>query len=485
MPALTELPSRAWNRRAAAHLLLRTGFAPTQSEIDTAVRDGLDRTVERLFEPSATPDPSPAPAWTQQLANDPNPNQLTQQERMRFIAMQQARNQETKTWWLERMAFADRPAREKMTLFWSGHFTTEAKKIFNASHLLAQNDLLRTQAFGGLRSLLLGISRDPAMLRYLDNNQNRREHPNENYARELMELFSMGVGNYTEDDVKAAARAFTGWTFNPFPPNPGFRFAPFQHDDGEKTFLGKTGRFGGEEVIDIILEQPCTARFMAAKLCRFFMCEEPPRELVDELAAMLRGGGYQFRPVLTALLRAESFYDPARVGNQIKSPIQLCVGAWRQLRAELRQPRLIVILLKLMGQDPLDPPNVKGWDGGEAWINTVTLSIRQNLASVFLDGKSLGSPPGPGGNRILGAKAGDPLPPFLRPDVDLTLLCKDVSEKPSERSDHFIDLMLPTLSEADERARLTATYAQAEGSALDKTRALLTAIMQSAHYQLC
>src|SRR5262249_50355651 len=159
--------------------------------------------------------------------------------------------------------------------------------------VLHHNEFLRANALGDFRTLLRGVSRDPAMLRYLDNNTNRKEHPNENYARELMELFTMGVGNYTEDDVKAAARAFTGWTFVPFGPQAGFRFAPFQHDDGEKSFLGRQGNFGGDEIIDILLEQPATPRFMARKLARFFVIEEPDGELVDGLAALLRENRFQ------------------------------------------------------------------------------------------------------------------------------------------------------------------------------------------------
>lgn len=485
MPSIPEFqPSERepWDRRRAAHLLQRAGFGPVPHEIDRAVRDGLAGTVERLL--NAELKPSEPPSWVS-AADDPPPMQLTQEERMRRVIQEAQRNMETKRWWLERMAFADPPLREKMTVFWHGHFATETRKVRIARNVLRHNEMLRANALGDFRTLLKSVSRDPAMLRYLDNNTNRKEHPNENYARELMELFSMGVGNYTEEDVKAAARAFTGWTAVPFGPQPGFRFLPFAHDDGEKTFLGRTGNLDGDDIIETILAQPVTARFMAGKLCRFFASEEPDPALVEGLAGVLRENNYQLKPALAALFRSRAFYAPEVIGTQIKSPVQLLVGAWRQLRVSFREPRVLVGPLRLMGQDIMDPPNVKGWDGGRAWINTNTLALRQSLHTFLLEGKSLGTPPGPGGGRPM-QKAGEPLPPFLAPDVDVKLLYDAEKQRtPEERVAHFLGTLLPASTDAATRARLVRLHKEATGTDDQKVRALLAAIMQMPEYQLC
>jgi uncharacterized protein (DUF1800 family) len=493
MPRIPEYQPTAqdpWDRRKAAHLLMRAGFGPLPSEIDAAVRDGFEVTVRKVLgdgeKEAADTAPYPAPSWANEVASESPLFQLTQQERMRRFIQMNLRNQETKGWWLRRMAFARQPLQEKMTLFWHGHFTIEAKKVVLSQWVLQYNEFLRANSLGDFRTLLRGISRDGAMLRYLDNNTNRREHPNENYARELMELFSMGVGNYTEDDVKAAARAFTGWTSAPFGPNPGFRIAPFQHDNDEKKFLGRTGNLNGDDVIDVILEQPVTARFMAQKLCRFFVAEDPDRDLVEGLAAVLRENNYQSRPALAALFRSRAFYAPQVIGSQIKSPVQLVVGAWRHLRAEIQDPRILQAPLRLMGQDILDPPNVKGWDGDRAWINTTTLAIRQNLHTFMLQGRSLGTPPGPGGNQFRRLKAGDPLPPALAPNVDLSYLLDATQTRTAEaRVDHFLSYMVPQGVDAAARARLVAAHQDATGGDGAKIRAVLVGIMQLPQYQLC
>lgn len=484
LPEFVPSASEPWDRRRAAHLLRRAGFGPLPHEIDRALKDGLGATVDRLLDTS--PAPNTPPAWTQAPRDETPPPQLPEQERRRRFIEMNVQNQETKAWWLGRMAFADRPLQEKMTLFWHGHFATEAKKVVRSDNVLKHNEFLRANALGDFRALVRGVSRDPAMLRYLDNAQNRKEHPNENYARELLELFTMGVGNYTEEDVKAAARAFTGWTFVPFGPFQGFRVAPFQHDDGEKTFLGRTANLDGDGIIEIVLEQPVTARFIARKLCRFFVAEEPAAELVEGLAGILRDSSYQIRPAMSALLRSRAFYAPEAIGTQIKSPVQLVVGAWRQLRAQIRAPRALQDPLKLMGQDVMDPPNVKGWDGGPAWINTTTLALRQNLHTFMLEGKSLGVAPGPGGNQFRRGKAGDPLPPFAAPDVDVSLLYDAGKQRTAEeRVNHFLEYLLPAPVEPAERTRLLKLYQDTEGADDRKVRAVVAAIMQMPQYQLC
>jgi len=220
------------------------------------------------------------------------------------------------------------------------------------------------------------------MLRYLDNNTNRRQHPNENYARELMELFTMGIGNYAEDDVKAAARAFTGWTFR----GDQFVFNEREHDYGVKTFLGETGNLDGSDAIDIILKQPCTARFMAAKLLQFFATDTPEPAVVEETASVLRANHCEFKPTLHAIFCSQHFYSPQTCRSQIKSPAQLVIGSVRVLGVTVNEAALLAVMRGL-GQDLLFPPNVKGWDGGETWIDTTTLLLRYNLSAYLLAGQ--------------------------------------------------------------------------------------------------
>ena len=230
-------------------------------------------------------------------------------------------------WWANRMLTTSRPLEEKLTLFWHGHFATGENKVRDYRMMLRQNEMFRAQAAGSLRGLLVGILKDPGMLVYLDNGENVKKHPNENFGRELLELFSMGVGNYTERDVREAARAFTGWTNNVL----DFKFDADQHDSGEKTFLGRTGPFNGEDIIDIILEQPVTAEFVSAKLYRYFVREEVSSSVRASLGRTFRESGYQIKPLLKQIFLSRDFYSPPAYATQIKSPVQLVVSTYKKL----------------------------------------------------------------------------------------------------------------------------------------------------------
>ncbi|HEY3242917.1 MAG TPA: DUF1800 domain-containing protein, partial [Phycisphaerae bacterium] len=306
-----------------------------------------------------------------------------QQARQRLIGLSRRHTEELRAWWIRRMIVTPRPLEEKMTLFWHGLFTSGEREV-RGGHLLArQNALLRAHALGSFRDLLLGISKDPAMLRYLDNASNRKGHPNENYARELMELFTMGEGNYTEKDVTEAARALTGWAVTP---EGEFRVVRRAHDDGSKTLLGATGNFGGEDVIDIILKQKATPRHLATRLIKFFVQDEPPADLVDALTARLRKNKYDLRDALRGLFKSEAFYSNDAVLSQIKSPVELIVGTLRRLEIEPQDFAAMVFVCRNMGQDLFQPPNVKGWDGGRDWITTATLFTRYNVALALVRG---------------------------------------------------------------------------------------------------
>jgi len=290
-------------------------------------------------------------------------------------------------WWLDRMMNGSAPLLEKMTLFWHGHFATSVEKVRDAYWMWLQNDTLRRNAFGAFSSLTRKISRDPAMMIYLDLQQSRKEHPNENWARELMELFTVGIGNYSENDVREAARAFTGYRID-FTTQQ-FRFAPAQQDRGNKTFMGRIGPLGGDEIIDILVAKPACAQFIGRKLWRFFVEDEPSPQTVDLVAKTIRSHNFELRAVLREIFNSELFYSERAMGAQIKSPVQYVVQTARLLEAQLPSPLASQNALRQMGQTLFAPPNVKGWDGGKAWITTSTLLFRYNFANYLINGDEI------------------------------------------------------------------------------------------------
>ncbi len=389
----------------AAHLLNRAGFGGTLDEIARVLELGPQRSVDWLLDfPDAGADEqsqTDVPNLSSIAGYPQNFRELrqmyvgkSQEERKQLQQMLMAANRDalvaTMGWWLTRMANGPHPLQEKLTLFWHGHFTTSAKDERSASLMWTQNELLRRQAAGNFREFVRQVSRDPAMLDYLNNTQNKKAHPNENYARELMELFTLGIGNYTEKDIKESARAFTGWAHD----GDDFVFKKSDHDDGTKTFLGKTGSFGGDEIIEIILNQQACAPYIASRLWTFFAYEDPEPEVARGLGALLRGAKFEMRPMIRTMLTSNAFYSERAIGTQIKSPIQLIVGTTRMVGAKPPEFRPIYGALQQMGQVPLMPPNVKGWPGGRNWINTSTLFVRQNTC-VMLTG---------GGGQIQGAR---------------------------------------------------------------------------------
>jgi uncharacterized protein (DUF1800 family) len=274
------------------------------------------------------------------------------------------------------MLATPRPLEEKLTLFWHGHFATGENKVRDYRMMLQQNRMLRANASGRLQDLLVGILKDPAMLVYLDNGENVKSHPNENFGRELLELFSMGVGNYTEHDVREAARAFTGWTNDVL----AYKFDTAQHDFGEKTFLGQKGAFNGDDIIRIILEQPVTGEFVAAKLYRYFVREDIAPAVKAELGRDFKRSGYQIKPLMTRILLSKDFYSPSSYATQIKSPAHLVVSTYRKMG--LREVPTIPDFGRMtggLGQSLFDPPNVAGWAGGRTWITPATLLQRGNM----------------------------------------------------------------------------------------------------------
>ena len=347
-----------FGKRQAAHLARRTGFGPTASEVAALGELGVDRAVDSLLHPSEPDLEFPAYPDTEKLY-DPK-----------------VRNGVAKLWWLDRMLRTKHPLVEKMTLFWHGHFATSINKV-PANYMVGQIDLFRSQALGNFRTLLSSVSKDPAMLIWLDNRYNVAAHPNENFAREIMELFALGLGNYTEADVKDAARAFTGWTLDK---NGAFIYRDQLHDPGIKTFLGRTGPWNGDDVVAIIVEQPIHQRFICRKLLEFFVYSDPEPELTDALAQVYALSGYDLARTVGTLVRSNVFYSTRAYRALPKSPIEFAIGLMRVM--DVRQvPGDIPFWLARMGQDVLAPPSVKGWDGGPTWISTATLLARFNLVN--------------------------------------------------------------------------------------------------------
>jgi uncharacterized protein (DUF1800 family) len=390
---LKPLASQAWNCETAAHLLNRAGFGGTPEEVNRLAGLGLDRAVSSLLDYEHIPDPTPDPVWAKpepgrmrriQQVNQTGTPEEKKQLQQEMQQLQRERIMELRGWWLQRMAHGPRPLQEKMVLFWHGHFATSVEKVREAYFMWRQNELFRRLATGSWQQMLAEAGKDPAMLVWLDQAQSRREHPNENFAREVMELFALGEGHYTEHDVTEAARALTGWSLQR--QEERYMYRPFLHDNGEKTIFGRTGNFNGDDFIAMIVAQPQSGRFITAKIWNYFAGQVPSPELNEALAYVFRENGSQFKPMLRALFHSEEFYSPDIVRNQVKSPVQWLVGSVRMLECDLPPALVSWGMIRQLGQDLFAPPNVKGWDGGVTWITTSTLLMRYNDAEALVEG---------------------------------------------------------------------------------------------------
>ncbi len=391
---LKPLSAARWNYDTAAHLLNRAGFGGPPMEIEKLAGVNPDRAVSSLLDYGNIPDSWADPAWAK-----PDPERIrklrevhrtgtTEEKKAAEKEERQLQNErmvELRYWWLNRMVKGPRPFQEKMVLFWHGHFATSFVKVRDAYYMWRQNELFRRLATGNWQELLTFAGKDPAMLNWLDQAQSRRPHANENYARENMELFSLGIGHYTESDVIQGARALTGWSLNRMTQQ--YVYRPFFHDNGIKTYLGQTGNLDGDDVIRIIVSQPQAAVFITGKLWNYFAGQMPSPELNQALAAVFRENGNNFNPFLRVMFRSEEFYDQAIVRNAVKSPVQWLVGTTRVLECDLPPARISEGVLRRLGQDLFAPPNVKGWDGGIAWITTNTLLDRDNIAAMLVNGR--------------------------------------------------------------------------------------------------
>jgi uncharacterized protein (DUF1800 family) len=351
-----------WDRKKVGHLYRRAGFGATMAEIDAGVKAGFEKTLELVL--SGRPESEGFIQTSEFMASELSMPPGAPQNRL-------------SAWWLIRMLSTAHPLREKMTLFWHNHFATSNTKVLNARYMLGQYQLIQKHALGSFSQMLIGMGTDPAMMVWLDTVGSTKGNPNENYARELMELFSLGIGNYSEKDIREAAKAFTGYEVK----NSEGTLNARLHDDGEKKVLGKSGKFKGDDITRICLEQPACPRFIVRKLYRFLISESenPPDEVIDPLAEQYRKSDFDTGKLVSIMLRSNLFFSPAAYRAKIKSPVEFATGIVRGLEGSTGTLGLAEALEGL-GQVVFAPPSVKGWDGGQAWLNAQTLLGRNNLA---------------------------------------------------------------------------------------------------------
>jgi hypothetical protein len=409
---LTPIGAANWNYDFAAHLLERAGFGGTPEEINALAKMTPAQAVARLVrfqgvdasplpafdasgvhDPGIEPFPPSRPAVTDLAKKNgealgikvkPDGNRRLQPVVDKFFFWLRASVLETHRvayWWANRMVSSPRPLQEKMALFWHGHFASNEAKVRDYRKLLGELELFEQKGTGNFRDLTVAVAQSPGMLTFLDAGVNVKGAPNENFAREIMELFTMGVGHYTEKDIREGARAFTGWNYVDMK----FVVNKDQHDDGEKTFLGQTGRWDGVQAIDIIMQQPATADYIAGKIYRFLVRQELSPELQKQLGSVLRDSHYEIAPLLETIFLSRDFYSPASVGTQIKGPVQLAVSTYRKLglRSVPGVPDFNAAT-NALGQQLFSPPTVAGWAGGQSWITPGLLLERGNFARDIL-----------------------------------------------------------------------------------------------------
>ena len=404
--------NKDWDLSKAKHLLERAGFGGTPEQVNFLFKLGLSKAVEHLvyyenisidnmpkFDESNIHDPGlinfpPSRPATTKLAKEngealgikvkESGNRKLQPIVNKFFFWLRASRLETKRvayWWADRMINSPRPLEEKMTLFWHNHFANNETKVRDYRKLLLQNKTFRLHATGNFKKLIIATAKDPAMLYFLDAGQNIKGSPNENFAREIMELFTLGVGNYEEIDIREAARAFTGWNTNDLE----FVVNKNHHDDDIKTILNKTGNFSGEDVIDILLAQDATSRFIATKIYKEFVNDKVNNDIIEDYAKILKSNNYELKPLLSAIFLSKDFYSQQNIGSHIKSPVELVISTYRKLG--LKDTPGIPDFNQsttAMGQTLFWPPTVAGWAGGRSWITPALLMERGNFARSFL-----------------------------------------------------------------------------------------------------
>lgn len=358
------------------HLLWRAGFGVGINQIDDLKNKNIKTIINELFKEDSfseitydTPDPD--------LATDYMNSTAPAEMKKEMQRINREQNNELNLNFLNTIVNSKEQMREKMAFFWHGHF---ASRVINPKFNRQLLNTIRKNALGNFKDLLFEVSQSPAMLNFLNNQQNKKDHPNENFAREVMELFTMGRGNYTEHDVREGARAFTGWSYDK---EGNFKERKNLHDEGSKTFLGRTGNFDGNDILNIILEQKATAQFITTKIYKFFVNEKPDQDIVNKLSTNFYNSEYDIKKLMTEIFSSTWFYDQKNIGNRIKSPIELMAGMMRILPMHIQNPENLIVYQKLLGQMLLYPPNVAGWPNGKSWIDSSTLMLRLQIPQIW------------------------------------------------------------------------------------------------------
>ena len=366
------------NARHIKHLYARAGFGIRFEDLHDHESWSIKKAVKKLFKASEKDEPISVVIENIDLRPHPK-DQTDDQKRM----LQEDRNKQEKALndaWMKQLSETEAQLREKMTLFWHNHF---ACNIGNAFYEQQLNNIERDNALGNFKTLLLQVSQSPAMLQFLNNQQNQKGHPNENFARELMELFTLGRGHYTEQDIKESARSFTGWAYNGKLGE--FAFNQKVHDDGQKTFMGQTNNFCGEDILNIIVANKQTAQFISAKLYKFFVNDVPDAGHITEMANVFYNNNYEIKPLLEFVFTADWFYEDKNIGNLVKAPVDFLVGLNRQFYISYQNPDVLMQFQRTLGQVLFRPPNVAGWPGGRSWIDSSSLMYRMKIPSTILN----------------------------------------------------------------------------------------------------
>ncbi len=473
----------------AQHLLRRAGFGGRAEQVAMLQRQGIDGAVDHLVEYSRIDWDAPQETFDADLKRPPTAeeraawrqarkdNDAEELERLKKIRQQSDREDRKQArllqrWWLRRLAESPRPLEEKLVLLWQGHFAVNYRGVKDSYLLHKQNEFFRKHAMQ-FAALAKGIVHDPAMLIFLNNDRNRKGRPNENLARELMELFTLGVGHYTENDIKEGARALTGYTRR----DNDFAFNRRQHDTGNKQILGTRSAYDGDSFVSLLLKQPACSRFIAAKLYDHFvmdLTDPAPSDrdkVIAALAEVIRRSRYDLKPALKALFSSKHFYSAAVMGAKIKSPVELTIELIRTLEPGDYEEKPVLDALRMMGQDLFNPPNVAGWPGGRAWINTSTLFVRQNLATYLITGHR----PDRGRYRARSQ-------PY-----DAMALLRDLPNRTPEAAvTHLTDLLLGAAANSNRRAQLRQFLTDRKDKiANDSIIAMLLLITAMPEYQLC
>jgi uncharacterized protein (DUF1800 family) len=433
------------------HLLRRAGFGYSPTELKYYKSLGYERTLEELLEP-------------EKVDNSQLENALDQQ------GFDFTRLVDLKRWWIYRMSFTRRPLEEKMTLFWHGHFATSNRKVDNPYFMYTQNVKQRDYGLGNFGDLLMAMSKDPAMIVWLDNQQNRKGKPNENYAREVMELFSLGIGNYSEQDIKEGARAFTGWQSRP----DGFFFNAKDHDNGVKNFLGREGNFNGDDIVNILARTAAMPQFIARKLCKFFVADNPSDTVVNDVASSYKPDDRNIRKMMETIFTHPEFISQTSYHAKIKGPAELVVGTIKSLQITKLDAELPNQMAR-MGQSIFEPMTVKGWDGGAAWVSTDMMMERFNFATKITQQKF------------------DAMEGYIVPSA---LVAKQGLQTPTETVNYFLNLLVDNDVPVSARNELTQYVSSDDaGKPIDpnsqderledaKLRGLVHLIMTLPTYQL-